>query len=231
MTPSATASSTPTASATTTPTGQGPQVTFLGVLTRFDGCAFCCEASCVNAPTPIPEYDAEGRRVYYALSGQFVVVVEARPGLSGAAVATSLQAVPPDYRPDIWIESSRDLGNGSAKVCDTGPANSGGGGVPGVDPPNFSLDLPAVTNALVDFGCRFNPGISAASPCTIVDATREPRLLTAATAQFCDFVSSTSTFPSGESVLTVALRDTVGNIGPTAQIVVRVATPTATPTP
>ena len=50
-------------------------------------------------------------------------------------------------------------------------------------------------------------------------------------AQFCMAQNSLTPFNPGDSLVTVRLRDEVGNIGPTAQIVIRVATPTPTPTP
>lgn len=204
--------------------------TFL-VTARLDGCLFCCEVECQNWPTPVPEFDALGRRVFAVPSGQVVIVVEGKPGLSGLPVGTSLK--PGDAgRPDLWIQNDRDLGNGSLRVCDTGPPSQGGGGVPGVSPPRFDLGDDFVTDALNDFACRFDPSISVVNPCTILDPSREPRVVSPeSTAQFCDFVASTATFPVGTNVLTVKLRDIAGNTGPTAQIVVQVATPTPTPTP
>ena len=86
---------------------------------------------------------------------------------------------------------------------------------------------PDGSDALNDFACRFDPQASAATPCTILDASRDPHLINqSATVQFCDFVGKTAVFPPGDSILSVTLRDLAGNTGPTAQIVVRVATPT-----
>lgn len=167
-----------------------------------------------------------GRRTFKTRSGQFVIVVEGRPGNSGAPVGVSLEPGI-DGRPDLQIQNTRDMGNGSRTVCDTGPPSAGGGGVPGVDPPRFDAEDPFVTDALNDFACRFDPSVSNSSPCTVLDEGREPRLVvSSSTAQFCDFVGSTAAFPPGDNVLTVRLRDVSGRPGPTAQIVVRVATPT-----
>lgn len=161
-------------------------------------------------------------------AGQVVIVVEGAPGLSNQKIGTSLQPGD-DGRPDLQIESSRNMGNGSTTVCDTGPASSGGGGIPGVAPPSFQVDAPPITDALNDFACRFQ-SYTASSACTFTDASGEPKIVTpGATAQFCDFMAKTTEFPPGDSLLTVRLRDIAGNTGPTAQIVVRVAT--ATPTP
>ncbi|GBD25253.1 hypothetical protein HRbin30_00568 [bacterium HR30] len=176
-------------------------------------------------------FDSQGRRVFRANSGQFIIVVEGRPGVSGAPVATSLEPSF-DGRPDLQIQNSRDMGNGSLAVCDTGPPSQGGGGVPGVWPPNFDPADPFVTAALQDFACRFDPSVSATAPCTMLDAGREPSLVVStSTAQFCDFVAATAAFPPGENILTVRLRDVQGRPGPTVQIVVIVATPTPTRTP
>jgi hypothetical protein len=206
-------------------------VTAFLVTARLDGCLFCCELSCQGEPTPVPRFDAQGRRVFTVPSGQFVIVVEAKPGKSGLRVGTSLEPGI-DGRPDLWIQNNRDLGNGSTRVCDTGPASQGGGGVPGVVPPRFDIDDAFVTDALNDFACRFDPSISSANPCTILDPSREPRLVDPqSTAQFCDFVAATAAFPVGANILTVTVRDVGGNTGPTAQIVVEVATPTPTATP
>jgi hypothetical protein len=178
----------------------------------------------------VPIIDAQGRQVFPTASGQFLLVVEGKPGLSHVTAATSLFPLLPDNRPAIWIQSNRALGNGSSAVCDTGPPSSGGGGIPGIDPPGFAAEDAAITNALNDFACRFDPSVNAANPCTILDVTREPHLIKAgSTVQFCDFVAGTSAFPPGDTVLSLALRDNVGNTGPTAQIVVRVVPPTPTP--
>ncbi len=169
--------------------------------------------------------------MFRANSGQFVIVVEGRPGVSGAPVGTSL-GPGGDGRPDLQIQNSRDMGNGSLTVCDTGPPSQGGGGVPGVWPPNFEASNSFVTAALQDFACRFDPSVSATAPCTILDAGREPSLVKPmSTAQFCNFVAATAAFPAGENILTVRLRDVLGHPGPTVQIVVVVATPTPTRSP
>jgi hypothetical protein len=198
------------------------------ILTRADGCVFCCEPGCAGIPTPTPELDGLGRRVFDTNSGELVIVVEAAPGLSGLPVSTSL--IPgANGRPDLQIQNTRGMGNGSLTVCDTGPASSGGGGVPGIPSPSFTLGDPFITNALNDFACRFQ-AFQPGAPCTLLDASRDPKLInSSATAQFCDFVSPTAALPSGQSLLTVAVRDQSGQLGPTAQVVVRVASPTPTP--
>jgi hypothetical protein len=215
-------------------TGTGPVVFYLGIVTNMDGCVFCCDPSCAAIPTPTPEIEF-GRQVFEAKNGQFIIVIEGGPGTSKQAVGIQLGPVFPSNRPDLQIENTRGMGaNPSTAVCDLGPASAGGGGIPGINPPDFTPDpnpTPGfVTNALNDFACRFQ-SFSQSFPCTYVDSSGSGRFVnTNATTQFCDAVTGTAAFPPGDSLLTVQLRDTVGNIGPTAQIVVRVATPTPTRT-
>ena len=123
-------------------------------------------------------------------------------------------------RPDLQIENNRDLGAGTQAMCDTGLT---GGGVPGVNPPDFSPDNNFVTDALNDFACRFESQIGQSDSCTMVDVTHTPATVSRnAKVQFCDHVANESAFHSGDNIVTVRLRDTNGNLGPPAQIVVRV---------
>lgn len=170
-----------------------------------------------------------GRRIFAANSGQFIIVVEGRPGLSGTEVGKGTDLLGADGRPDLQVQSTRNLGNGSRVVCDLGPASQGGGGVPAISPVSYDPEDSLITDALADFGCRFQQ-LSPSTPCTFTDASGEAKLVsTNATIQFCDFVAATATFPTGDTILSAKLRDIDGNVGQTAQIVVRVATPTATP--
>ncbi len=207
---------------------------YFGIV-RQDYCLFCCDDSCTHIPTPTPHIE-QGRRVFTVNSGfQFVIVIEAAPGQSGALPGKSLTPVPPSNRADLQIQSTTDMGsNPTTKVCDTGPAAQGGGGIPHViNSPNFAEDDPTITDALNDFACRFQV-FNFTGPCTKVDATQDPTLITpnapVTTIQFCDLVSSVAAFPPGDSVLTVKVRDLDRNLGQAKQIVVRVPTPTRTRT-
>ena len=42
------------------------------------------------------------------------------------------------------------------------------------------------------------------------------------TAQFCGFIPQILTFPPGDTVVTVRLRDVAGNVGAPAQLVIRI---------
>lgn len=166
-----------------------------------------------------------GRRIFSAPSGQFIIVVEGRPGLNGIEVGKGTDALGTDGRPDIQVQSTSALGNGSLTVCDLGPVSQGGGGIPGINPPTFDPESEFVSNALADLGCRFQH-FSPSTPCTLTDASGEAKLVDSrATAQFCSFIASTATFPPGETIVSARLRDVLGNVGQTVQIVVRVATP------
>jgi hypothetical protein len=158
-----------------------------------------------------------------------LLVVEGAPGPSGLLPGSSLMAMPPSNRADLQIQNTKPMGNGSPAVCDVGPVSEGGGGIPGIDPPNFDPLNVTVTNTLNDFACRFE-SFSLGSACTQTDATGESRTISPlAAVQFCNIVASTEVLAPGENVLTAKLRDVGGNLGPTAQIVIRVATPTPAP--
>ena len=176
---------------------------------------------------PLRSSIRRGGKSSWPPADRFLVVVEAKPGRSGAKVGSKLQVDPSAQRPDLQIESTHDLGAGSTVVCDVG---LGAGGIPGVSPPDFGPSR-FISDALADFACRFEFHLPA-SACTLnsngITSTIGPDT---PTAQFCDQVSATAAFPKGDSLLTVQVADVAGNIGPTAQIVVRVVTPTPLPTP
>lgn len=177
-------------------------------------------------PTPTPAFDPQGRRVFRMQTGQFMLVVEGVRGPSALPLGTSMQPGV-DGRPDLQIQSTKPLGNGSVAVCDVGMPNPGG--VPAIITPDFSAGDSFITNALNDFACRFGV-FSRASPCTRSDASGDSRMINAAAdMQFCYTLTTATKFPPGESIVTTRLRDVQGNLGPTAQIVVRVATPTPGP--
>lgn len=201
-------------------------VTYFG--TAFvNGCGACNEPHCfcVGTPTPTPYFDDNGRQVYLVGPSGFLLIVEAKPGPNGAAVGRSVPvpiAGQPN-RPDLQILPNRNLGNGSAAVCDSQPVGAGGGGIPGFNPIDFGPSQ-AVTDALVDFACRFSVQ-SADSPCTL-NSFGNPSVLTpgglpSTGRQFCYLAEQNSAVPSGDTVVAVQLRDTQGNLGPRREIVLR----------
>ncbi len=201
-----------------TPVPDGPVVTFFG-LAGPDGLAL------------VPLGEINGAPVFFRNSGSgFKIVVEGAVGASGAPLGTAtLNSSPtsPAQLPDLLIESSNPLGDASDKaICD--------GGVPAVNPISFG-STQAVANALNDFACHFAVGTSPNSACTQDSFGDAAFLNTDTQAQFCLQVSGTLAFPSGDSTLSVRLRDVAGNLGPMQQMILRVATgpvpPTFTPLP
>jgi hypothetical protein len=178
-------------------------------------------------PTPTPFFDGSGRRIYQVDFGQLLIVVEGVKGSSGQAVGQS--TLPgSDNLPDIQIETTRKLDDGTQSWCVNGGLV---GGVPGVDPPDFTPENPPglLTSALTNFACQFEYHADG-SQCTWAGDTTNVRFVNSASkAQFCDLMSADAPFNPGDSIVTVRLRDSGGNTGPTAQIIVRVNTPTPTP--
>jgi hypothetical protein len=223
----ATVTATPTQTGTPTPTfeGEGPLLRFLG-LVRANGCVVCDDPQCVcgTTPSPTPFFDDGGRRIYeVGIDSGFLLVVEAQPGASGEPVGDFVPPPIPGWpqRPDLQIQSDRNLGDGSTAICDVEPPSDGG--VPGIDPPNFD-PAAGVNDALTDFACRFE-ALSPGNPCTLNSngspATVSPSL-PVNSKQFCYIVATSASFPPGETILSVRVRDEAGNVGNIGQIVVRV---------
>jgi hypothetical protein len=217
---------TPTFTPTPTPTpaaGTGPLVTFFGLSTASD-----------MTMTPVGT-SAGGVPIYQGGIGSgFNLVVEGRPGSSGKPVGQqTFNYAPndPTVRPDLQIEVNRQLGDGSLTVCDnTTPI----GGIPMIDPPSFAVTQ-AISDALNDLGCRFvdgkgNPGArSSADACTVFPDGTFGFVCQAASAtcpkgpstvQFCGQIARAFNFQPGDTLVTVQLRDSAGNTGPPAQIII-----------
>jgi len=185
----------------------GPVVTFFGAA-KADGTR--AEPAAV---------DKDGTATYTTVAGAgFIIVVEAKPGKSGAEVARrTFASVPndPHTRPDLEIETSRDMGNGSLAVCDKQRPNIGG--VPGISPATFA-ETQKVTDAINDFSCRFETFIESDSSCTM-KANGDYAFVTKGTStQFCMLVAHSWAFPEGETILSVRVRDVDGNPGPVARM-------------
>lgn len=210
------ASPTPVATGTPAPTN-GPAVSYFG-LARADGS--------VIPPTDVT---GNGVPVFTRQNGSgFMIIVEGRPGTSGFPVALSTYQEDLSGLPDLQIVASRPLGNGSAAVCDV-PLP--GGGVPAVSPAAFS-DVAAVN----DLACRFRDGeglpmgVGPDEACTQFPSGDYEFVVNTSTTQYCAIVARVFSFPEGDTLLTVRLRDTQGFVGPTAQLIVRIL-PTPTPAP
>lgn len=220
----------------------GPPVTFFGAVNP-DGCPFCCEFVCQGAPTPTPEFDPQGRRVFRQSSESFLLVAEAGLGISGRAAGSegvySSGSVQPitdiSGRPSVQSVPNRNLGNGTPEVdCRTIPI----GGVLGMP---TKLNMPAgsdVTTGLIDMACRFELSASASVACTRDSLGNFAFLGAGTTRQYCFQVPLISGFPLGTTIVALQFRDIIGNLGPRKEIVVIVdphgvggGGPTPTPTP
>jgi hypothetical protein len=188
----------------------GPVVTFLGAA-RADG----------NAVQPA-SVDKKGIATYETGVGSgFMLVVEAKAGKSGIEPGRqTFTYVPGDarMRPDLQIETSRDMGNGSPEVCDRRRPNVGG--VPGISPPNFA-ETQRISDALNDFACRFETFVESESSCTLDKGGDYSFIDKTSTIQFCMMVARAYAFPEGDTMLSVRLRDAAGNLGPVTLLRIR----------
>jgi hypothetical protein len=193
----------------------GPLVTFLGVA-RADGSSV--------EPASV---DRNGTPTYTTAVGSgFMIVVEGKPGESGLEVGRRVFAYVPDdpkIRPDLEIESSRDMGNGSTAVCDRRRPHIGG--IPGIRPASFA-ETQRISDALNDFACRFETFIESASSCTMTPNGDYSFAKTDSTTQFCMIVARAYAFPVGETIVSARLRDSAGNPGPVKRMrILRPAAP------
>ncbi|MGH3054553.1 MAG: hypothetical protein ACRDL7_06200, partial [Gaiellaceae bacterium] len=213
-TPTPTRTVTPTITPTVPPPS-GPVITFFG-LTRSDDSLIA-----PSGTTP------QGLPIFSRLVGTaFSIVVEGVPGSSGLDVAGSAYQADAATLPDLQVEVSRPIGNGSAAVCDS--TGTTAGGIPAVAPPNFDA-LQTVINAVNDLGCRFvdgtgKPGArrNPLDSCVMFSTGESGFANPSSMIQFCGFVTGVMEFPGGDTVVTARLRDVGGNPGPIAQLVVRV---------
>lgn len=215
VTPTPSRTRTPTRTSSPTPAeGAGPIITFFGLTNADDSVA----KPIGTTPQGIPIYD---RRFGFGFS----LVVEAKAGASRKAVGKSVYAPDdPTGRPDLQIEVNRALGDGSSEVCDnTLPMV---GGIPAFDPPTFDASQ-AVSDALNDLGCRFVNGTGAPGSrgpndaCTTFSDGSFHFVNSTSTTQYCAQIGRLFAFVSGDTLVTVRVRDIGGNLGPPAQILVR----------
>ncbi len=157
----------------------------------------------------------------------FILVVEAKPGLSGHEVARRVYAHSPGdptVRPDLEIISNRPLGDGSAAVCDRLRPNIGG-----IPAAKSFAETEEITAAINDFSCRFETHNDNESACTVNQNGDFSFVSPDTTQQFCMVVARAWAFPVGDTILTVRVRDVQGNPGPPKQL--RIRRPKDTPLP
>lgn len=191
----------------------GPRITYFGLATASD-----------IAVAPSGEF-VNGVPVYTRPFGSgFSIVVEAAPGAAGRPVGLSTYNL--FGSPDLQIQVTRPLGNGSADVCDNEPPLVGG--VPAINPPMFATEgnLVGIMN---DLSCRFVDGRNQAigrncggDPCLLQPNGNYACGGVGSTVQYCGLVSQNLSFPSGDTLVSVRVRDTQGNYGGVARIVVRI---------
>lgn len=211
--PTITRTRTITPTPTATVNARGPEITFFS-LTRADD-ALLQPARVENG---VPVYEP-------AFGFAFSLVVEAKPGASRARVG-NLSFVD-GSSPDLQVQTTRPLGNGSTDVCDDMPPFLGG--VPAINPPSFE-DTAVNGDRLNDLGCRFIDGsgervgrqCGESTACVLGEDGIFGCASGDATIQFCGFIGQALTFPAGDTLVTVRVRDVQGNFGPARQLLVRV---------
>jgi hypothetical protein len=156
----------------------------------------------------------------------FVLVIEGKPGAGGEPVGASTYDPTGSSFPDLALQVTRPLGNGSTTVCDNPQDNPGG--VPATSPVSFEA-TPENIAAANDFGCRFLDGAGGHKARTnrsdsCVNFNGEFDFVDPSTRlQFCGFINVPLGFQSGDTTVTARLRDVRGNWGEVAQIVIRVS--------
>jgi hypothetical protein len=166
------------------------------------------------------------------MASGFKLVVEGRPAATldcGAlgCMGTSTFASSPTELPDLQIEVSNNLGNGSPAVCDdTKPTL---GGVPAVNPFDFS---PLSAKAINDLSCRFKDGSGAylgmgpGDACTMLMPSGIYDFVNSTSKiQFCGQVFQPIGFPIGDTVVAARIRDIFGHVSQVSTIVIRVLAP------
>jgi hypothetical protein len=169
----------------------------------------------------------DGTPIYERAPHGFSLVVEARPGGTGAKLGNSTynwSLANPTSLPDLQIEASNDLGNPTAAVCDETGATAGG--VPAVTPFDFSVAEAAAIN---DLSCRFKDGSGAPAgrgndyACTRFPPTDQSHFVDPnSTIQYCGVVTDVLSFPSGDTVVAVRVRDVDSNLSAISKIIIHV---------
>ena len=156
----------------------------------------------------------------------FSLVVEAKAGASRQRPGLSTFDSGGDP-PDLQVQVNRPLGNASADVCDDMLPLLGG--VPAIDPPEFSSE-PSVADRINDLACRFIDGAGDRTgrqcgefnACVLGLGGQFGCASPDGAVQYCGFIGSALTFPSGDTLVSVRVRDPSGNLGPLRQLIVRV---------
>ncbi len=174
---------------------------------------------------------ADGTPIFERPIYGFSLVVEARPGGTQAPLGNSTftwNPANPTALPDLQIEVSNNLGNGSPAVCDE--TGTSAGGVPAVTPFDFS---PNEAPAINDLSCRFQDGTGqpqgrgATDACTLSLPAEVYQFVfpKVSTIQYCGLITQVLAFPPGDTVVAARVRDTAGNLSAVSSLIIRVASP------
>lgn len=169
--------------------------------------------------------DPSGIPIYRRPLGTgFVIVVESKRGPNNRPVGTS--SFNSDGLPNLQIQVNRTLGDGSPEVCDNRAPLIGG--VPGINPPSFASNQ-MITDTINDLACRFVDGQgnsearARSEACVLFDDGEFDFFDNTSTAQYCStVVPNAMRFPIGDTLVTVRISDTGGEVGPVRQMIVRV---------
>jgi hypothetical protein len=222
FTPTPTATLTPTITrtptVTRTPTATippEPVITFFGVTNGDDHLVSWVDTT------------EDGTRIYERAAYGFSLVIEARPGGTFAKLGKSTfnwNPANPTSLPDLQIEASNMLGNGSPAVCDYTGLTAGG--VPAIEPFDFSAAQAAAIN---DFSCRFEDGTGApggrdkGDACTKFPPSEDSHVVDpSSTIQYCGVITGVMEFPTGDTVVAAQVRDVAGNLSAISTIIIRV---------
>jgi hypothetical protein len=196
----------------------GPVITFAGIA-RADGRAYETDPEMKDGIPVFSNFVGSG----------FLLVVEAKPGISNLAVGRKIYVFDPDdpkKRPDLEIQVSRPLGDGSKDICDARRPNIGG--IPAIEPPSFA-ETAEVSATLNDMSCRFEIFTASAESCTLGKYGDFSFVSKEADTQFCMVVARAWNFDYGDTLVSVRLRDEKGNPGPVSKFWLR--RPKERPTP
>lgn len=196
----------------------GPVITFAGIA-RADGRPYAPDPQKKNGIPVFSNFVGSG----------FLLVVEAKPGFSNLAVGRKIYVYDPDdpkKRPDLEIQVSRPLGDGSKDICDARRPHIGG--IPAINPPSFA-QTPEIAATLNDFSCRFEIFTASAESCTVGKYGDFSFVAEDSDTQFCMVVARAWNFEYGDTLVSVRLRDEKGNPGPVSKFWLR--RPKERPTP
>jgi hypothetical protein len=198
----------------------GPEITFFGIA-RADG-----------RPYEADPEKKDGIPVFSNFVGSgFLIVVEAKPGMSNVAIGRRLFVLDPDdpkKRPDLEIQVARPLGDGSKDVCDARRPNIGG--IPAINPPSFA-ETAEISATLNDFSCRFEIFTASGESCTVGKFGDFSFVEKDTDTQFCMVVARAWNFEYGDTLVSARLRDEKGNPGPVSKFWLRRPKDRPTPAP